>query len=119
MEYYTWVTRILTKTVDTAAARLQQLTPTAVRTGDSLRQCEAASLGILSLARDVIFASILLLYKLLVIAYRYSRAKNMYSDLLYRIHAFRMTIGMKKVEEETTVPDLIKSSGYKVYFCFD
>ena len=43
----------------------------------------------------------------------------MYSDLLCRIYAFRMTIGMKKVEEETTVPDLIKSSGYKVYFCFD
>ena len=34
-------------------------------------RAEAASLGILSLTRDVIFASILLLYKLLVIAYRY------------------------------------------------
>ena len=29
---------------------------------------------------------------------------------------FRLTIGMKKVEKETTVPDLIESSGFKVRF---
>ena len=29
---------------------------------------------------------------------------------------FRLTLGMKKIQEETTVPDLIVSSGYKVHF---
>ena len=68
MEYYSWVIRTLTRTADTAGGRLQQLMSTAVR---GWARAEAASLGILSLTRDVIFASILLLYKLLVIAYRY------------------------------------------------
>ena len=74
MEYYTGVTRALTQTADTAGWGLQQLISTAGRgwagAGASLRRCEAASRGLLSLARDVILASILLLYKLLVITYR-------------------------------------------------
>ena len=80
MEYYKWTSRMLAqtaaRTADTAAWPLQLLISSAVRglrgAGAGLHQCqcEAASLGILSLARDVILASVLLLYKLLVIAYR-------------------------------------------------
>ena len=77
MEYYTWTRswrQSVTKTADTAGRRLQQLMSPAVRgwigAGVGLHQCETASLRLLSLARDVTVASILLLYKLFVITYR-------------------------------------------------
>ena len=76
-ECHTWTRSLLqslTKTADSAGRRLQQLISPAVRgwTGAAagLHQCETASLGLLSLARDVTVASILLLYKLFVITYR-------------------------------------------------
>ena len=34
----------------------------------------------------------------------------------FLLFIFRLTLGMKKIQEETTVPDLIVSSGYKVHF---
>ena len=77
MEYYYWTRGLVqsaTKTADTAGQRLHQLISTAVRgwteAGASLHQCETASLGLLSLARDVTVAAILLHYKLFVITYR-------------------------------------------------
>ena len=79
MEYYSWTRGLVqsaTKTADTAGQRLHQLISTAVRgwtqAGASLHQCQTASLGlgVLSLARDVTVATILLHYKLVVITYR-------------------------------------------------